>query len=882
MKATLLFAGICLSTLCVPLWPVSAEEIEAEAAVQAEVDTLTAGLLAGNFVPASLNGLKTDAAFVGPSDIAVDSSGNVFVADGKSIRKISPDGRVSPFAGSNEGFADGHGVTARFSTNLAIAIDADDNIYVTDPKNRKIRKITPAGYVSTLAGSTSGHRDGLGTDAQFVSPQAIAVDAAGNVYVGDYHPPKSTIRKITPQGEVTTLALGYGIVFATPRSLAVDVTGNIFVLDGNSIRKITTDGDVIMMAPDMTFDLAANMDYRADFKGRVSIAADSSGNLYVAAKEAKTLVKIAPDGHTTTIADYYNHWIGQPNGLAIGANGKIYLADEHNHVVHQITPAGFVGPLPGFRIPTHAQPLAEPTAPAAPAATEKELKALFKITQKNARKDVDAQFELAGMYRDQRGVVGGIGLAGTYFKKAAKGGHAGAQYEWGKLQLQPFFVSYLMSITNGDVEAAKAEQMVRRQAGAVEWYMKSADQGYAKAQDALAWAYLRGEGIAQSNEKAIEFFSLAGEQGDFDSQFQLGEIYRKGEMVGQDLNRAIEWYSLTAEQGDLYSAAVRNALISEQSDPREQIYIDADAQTIAGLRYYAGDEIEQDFTAALDSFEAAAMLGSTTAQWMLGVMYFNGEGVAPDREKSALWQTIAAELGHADAQFRLGFLYEKGYGVPQDTVRAIDWYVRSAEQENLNAQFSLGQLFYYGEGVQADHVASLAWYEMAANNGDAQSQYDVASMYFSGYGVPRNGAKAIDLFKQATAQGHRGAAALVPIFQKAESSDPSAEFTVGAIYRDGREVAKDDAIALTWFTRSAEQGYVEAQYALGVMYESCCGANDSDYTSAIAWLQIAANSGHVLAGQELENLLAQIDNEQRAEARLLLDAIEKLIRDKMK
>ena len=882
MKATLLFSGICLSIFCVPLWPVSAEEIEAEAAVQGEVDTLTAGLLAGNFVPASLNGLKTDAAFVGPSDIAVDSSGNVFVADGKSIRRISPDGRVSPFAGSNEGFADGHGVTARFSTNLAIAIDADDNIYVTDPKNKRIRKITPAGYVSTLAGSTSGHRDGLGADAQFVSPQAIAVDAAGNVYVGDYHPPKSTIRKITPQGEVTTLALGYGIVFSSPRSLAVDITGNIYVLDGSSLRKITTDSDVIMMAPDMTFDPVADVNYRADFKGRASLAVDSGGNLYVATKEAKTLVKIGPDGHTTTIADYYNHWIGQPNGLAIGANGKIYLADEHNHVVHQITPAGFVGPLPGFRIPTHAQPLAEPTEPAAPAATQKELEALFKITKKNARKDVDAQFALAEMFRDRRGVVGQFSSPGTYFKKAAKGGHAGAQYEWGKLQLHPSAVSYRLSITNGDVEAAKAEQMIRRQAGAAEWYVKSADQGYKKAQVALAWAYLRGEGVAQSNDKAIEFFSLAGEQGDFDSQFQLGEIYRKGEIVGQDLAKAVEWYSLTADQGDLYSAAVRNALIREQSDAKEKIYIDADAQTERGLSVYAGDELEQDFAAAFELFETAAMLGSTTAQWMLGVMYFNGEGVVPDREKSALWQTIAAELGHAGAQFRLGFLNEKGYGVAQHTFRAIDWYLRSARQGNVNAQFSLGQLFYYGEGVQADHAISLTWYEEAAENGDAQSQYDAAWMYFSGYGASRNGAKAMELFGQAAAQGHRGAAALIPIFQQAESSNASTEFTVGAMYRDGRETAKDEAIALDWFTRSAEQGYVEAQYSLGVMYRDCCGENGSDYESAIAWLQIAANSGHVLAKEELESLLAQIDSEQYAKAKLLLDAIEELIRSRKK
>ena len=134
----------------------------------------------------------------------------------------------------------------------------------------------------------------------------------------------------------------------------------------------------------------------------------------------------------------------------------------------------------------------------------------------------------------------------------------------------------------------------------------------------------------------------------------------------------------------------------------------------------------------------------------------------------------------------------------------------------------------------------------------------------------------------AAAQGHRGAARLAPIFQQAENGDASAEFTVGAIYRDSRGVAKDDRIALDWFTQSAEQGYVEAQYSLGVMYRDCCEANGSDYESAIAWLQIAANSGHVLAKEELESLLAKIDSEQYAKAKLLLDAIEELIRSRKK
>ena len=136
--------------------------------------------------------------------MAVDSSGTVYVADSGNnrIRKITPADRiedrvVSTFAGSTEGFADGIGTEAQFDLPFGVAVDSSGNVYVADIANHRIRKITPAGVVSTFVGTGSaGHADGTGTEAQFNYPNGGAVDSSGNVYVADYG--NNRIRKITP------------------------------------------------------------------------------------------------------------------------------------------------------------------------------------------------------------------------------------------------------------------------------------------------------------------------------------------------------------------------------------------------------------------------------------------------------------------------------------------------------------------------------------------------------------------------------------------------------------------------------------------------------------------------------------------------------------
>jgi serine/threonine protein kinase, bacterial len=201
----------------------------------------------------SRNGTGTGAEFDFPVGVAVDTGGNIYVADTNNnlIRKITPAGNVTTLAGQADvaGYANGNGTSATFNFPCAVAVDADDNVYVADSNNNAIRKITPAGVVTTLAGDPpyQGMADGTGTTARFNFPSGIAVDSGGNLYVADTN--NNAIRKITPAGVVTTLAgspniagsadgVGSAATFYQPCGLAVANSGNLYIADtyNNTIR----------------------------------------------------------------------------------------------------------------------------------------------------------------------------------------------------------------------------------------------------------------------------------------------------------------------------------------------------------------------------------------------------------------------------------------------------------------------------------------------------------------------------------------------------------------------------------------------------------------------------------------------------------------------
>jgi hypothetical protein len=224
--------------------------------------------------------------------IAADLKGNVYTVNGAHVVKIDSTGYANILAGADVwGDVDGLGATARFDGIAAIAINASSELYVADFNNHSVRKISPAGYVSTVAGGISGYADGPGSTAQFIGPDYIAVDASGNIFAAD----RVTIRKVNPAGYVTTLAGINGVSghvdgpVATAQfdgigGITVDASDNVFVSDNDCIRKITPAGYVTTLAGEVN-GVAGYKDgagATAQFDRPSGVAVDSKGNLYVA------------------------------------------------------------------------------------------------------------------------------------------------------------------------------------------------------------------------------------------------------------------------------------------------------------------------------------------------------------------------------------------------------------------------------------------------------------------------------------------------------------------------------------------------------------------------------------------------------------------------
>ncbi|GHU62354.1 hypothetical protein FACS189445_5290 [Spirochaetia bacterium] len=292
------------------------------------------------------DGTGAAAQFDEPRGVAVDSVGNVYVADydNNRIRKITPEGVVTTLAGGTKGYADGTGAAAKFNEPTALAVDSAGNVYVTDNGNSRIRKITSEGVVTTFAGSTEGYADGTGTAAKFHWPNGVALDRAGNVYVGDSG--NHRIRKITPEGAVTTFAgstegyadgTGAAAKFYQLTGVALDSVGNFYVADSRNsrIRKITSEGVVTTLAGS-TEGYADGTGAAAKFAFPNGVVVDGTGNVYVADWDNHRIRKITPEGVVTTLAGEFNEF-NHPRGVALDSAGNVYVVDQGNHRIYKIT-----------------------------------------------------------------------------------------------------------------------------------------------------------------------------------------------------------------------------------------------------------------------------------------------------------------------------------------------------------------------------------------------------------------------------------------------------------------------------------------------------------------------------------------------------------------
>jgi sugar lactone lactonase YvrE len=251
-------------------------------------------------------------------------------------------------------------------------VDKNGNVFVTDTGNNTIRKVTPLGVVTTIAGQAgvSGSTDGQGTNALFNHPTGIAIDQSNNLYVADFF--SSTIRKITSGGLVSTFAglagnndsvdaNGSSARFYFPAGVGVDTNGNVYVSDSvnETIRKITPTGDVSTLAGLAraygSVDATGNA---ARFHNPSGLAVDLSGNVYVADEVNATVREVTPAGVVTTLAGYPGS-AGTADGtgnaarfqylndVAVDASGNVYVADTGNQAIRKITQAGIVTTLAG-------------------------------------------------------------------------------------------------------------------------------------------------------------------------------------------------------------------------------------------------------------------------------------------------------------------------------------------------------------------------------------------------------------------------------------------------------------------------------------------------------------------------------------------------------
>jgi sugar lactone lactonase YvrE len=296
------------------------------------IKVYTVSTLAGNGKPAFLDGSGDIAMFNNPYGVAVDAEGTVYVADSENnrIRKITPDGEVSTLRISDPDGA----IDAIFNNPLGVAVDAEFNVYVADTENNRIRKITPTGLITTLQNCTFSQGTECFT-AFFNQPSGVAVDNLSNVYVadgGNSDNEKPSILKITETGIISTLAS----INQSPSGVATDTQGNVYVADkvNHLILKITPDGVI------------STLGGATQFNSPSGVAVDAEGNIYVADRGNHQIQKITSSGVISILAGTgqagFLDSIGStaifnnPSGVAIDAQGTIYVTDSTNHRIRKM------------------------------------------------------------------------------------------------------------------------------------------------------------------------------------------------------------------------------------------------------------------------------------------------------------------------------------------------------------------------------------------------------------------------------------------------------------------------------------------------------------------------------------------------------------------
>jgi sugar lactone lactonase YvrE len=316
--------------------------------------------------------------------VAVDSQGNLFIADTKNyrIRKVSPDGVIATVAGNGTRGYSGDGgpaTTAQLRYPVGVTADSHGNLFVADQFNYRIRKVSPEGVITTVAGNGDSGYSGDGgpaTSAQLLSPEAVTADSQGNLFIVDTSDHR--IRKVSPGGDITTFAgngtRGYSgdggpatsAQLRDPRGVSADARGNVFIADSNgaSVRKVSPGGIITTVAGSGAFNYAGDGGPATSAGLAASgMAADPGGNLFIADWFNNRIRKVSPNGIITTVAGNgtpANSGDGGPAtsailsggwNLAVDGSGNLFVADFGHNRVRKISPNGTISTVAGNGTP---------------------------------------------------------------------------------------------------------------------------------------------------------------------------------------------------------------------------------------------------------------------------------------------------------------------------------------------------------------------------------------------------------------------------------------------------------------------------------------------------------------------------------------------------
>jgi len=441
---------------------------------------------------------------------------------------------------------------------------------------------------------------------------------------------------------------------------------------------------------------------------------------------------------------------------------------------------------------------------------------LNRITAKAATGDAAAQFILARMYQQGRGLNADAAKAEQWLQQSALRGNAKAQYHLAELLMHRN--AQEKRLVRPEALSQTNQNSVVQQAAA--WYLKAAAQGDMHAAAQVGALYALGRGLPRDQTQALTWLQKAAESGLAVAQRNLAILLA----ASKDDDMALLWFNKAAQQGEPV------------------------AQNNLALMYALGQGTVVNLSIAVSWLKAAAEAGDAKAQYNLALMYLRAVGMVQDGDAALMWlrkaqkqdgdvhvANAATDSSAVRAKLLLGILYDLGEGVVPNESDAESWYQQASSLGNTDALYNLASLYYR----HLKFKKAIDLFITLAKRGDAEAQNTIASMYQSGQGSVVDVKRAVSWYQQAAEHGYA-----------------PAQFNLANLYRKGEAMAQQDEQAVHWYTQAAKQGFAPAQNALAYMYALGRGVT-VDRRQAQFWFAKAAEQKLAIALQNLSVLKQQ-------------------------